>query len=85
MSYQSAPDARYLDAVVGSGVGEVLLPDADPLRLAAETARHGLLDVPFVAHDARPDQVDAAVGAAGYVLLAAHSGVTGHRDTVEPG
>lgn len=80
MSYRTAPDSEYLDAVAASGVGGVLLPDADPHELAVCAARHGLIDIPFLAHDPRPEQVAAAERAGAYVLLAAHGGVTGLRD-----
>ena len=82
MSYRRDPDDAYLSAVAASGAGGLLLPDADPERIPARAAAHGLLDIPFLDHDPSPAQVRQAVGAQSYVMVAAAAGVTGMRPEV---
>lgn len=81
MSYAAGATAG-LDVVATSGAGAVLLPDADPLGLDRDAARHGLSAVAFCDHEPTAEQLAAAAGTQAYTMLAAASGVTGERATV---
>lgn len=83
MSYHRDPDNAYLATVAGSGVGAVLLPDADQSALARRAQAHDLTTVPFLDHEPRADQLAAArANDQTYVMLAAASGITGERASV---
>lgn len=83
MSYHRDPDDTYLATVASSGVGAVLLPDADQGALARRAGVHDLATVPFLDHEPRAEQVAAArANKQAYVMLAAASGLTGERASV---
>lgn len=86
MSYCADPDPRYFSRVLRSGASAVLLPDAPAPALHVAARDAGIASIPFLNHPPTDEETAVAVSATGrYVMLAAASGVTGERPTVEPG
>lgn len=82
MSYRSRPEDDYLAMVASTGVGGLLLPDADPADLDDQARAHDLRGVPFLSHHPDRAQVRMALAAESYVMVAADGGQTGVRESV---